>query len=192
MAEVRAQAAAKPGQKVVVDSTHSFSLVVPATWAVVSQADGKVELVSASTTLKFLYPAATTEVLAGATTTASELDGAPAFKDLPVFLPAPVEPNTRHAYHLYTLLLDLNKLNITRDQFLEEMTKNNIGVGVHFRAVHLHPYYQKRFKYRRGAFPNADWISERTVSLPLSPKLSAEDVNDVIMTVTKILTKHAR
>lgn len=78
MAEVRAQAAAKPGQKVVVDSTHSFSLVVPATWAVVSQADGKVELVSASTTLKFLYPAATTEVLAGATTTASELDGAPA------------------------------------------------------------------------------------------------------------------
>jgi dTDP-4-amino-4,6-dideoxygalactose transaminase len=112
-----------------------------------------------------------------------------AFKDLPVFTPAPIEHGTRHAYHLYTLLLDIANLNlnITRDKFLEEMTKRNIGVGVHYIALHLHPYYQKTFGYKRGDFPNAEWISDRTVSLPVSAKLSDEDVEDVIEAVKGIL-----
>lgn len=135
-----------------------------------------------------------------------------AFKNLPVFTPAPVENNTRHAYHLYTLLLDLDKIKITRDQFLDEMTKRNIGVGVHYIAVHLHPRYrynarnesylrsfaraifsylrpsdQSEFSYKKGDFPNAEWISERTVSIPLSPKLTDADVQDVIDAVTGIL-----
>jgi len=110
-----------------------------------------------------------------------------AFKDMPVFIPAPVEPNTRHAYHLYTLLLDIDNLKISRDQFLDEMTKHNIGVGVHYIALHLHPYYQERFGYKRGDFPNAEWISDRTVSLPLSAKLTDEDVEDVIEAVKDII-----
>ena len=112
-----------------------------------------------------------------------------AFKNLPVFTPAPVEPDTRHAYHLYTLLLDIDRLNITRDQFLNEMTKRNIGVGVHYIALHLHPYYQKTYGYNRGDFPNSEWISDRTVSLPLSAKLTDEDVIDVINTVRETLKK---
>lgn len=111
-----------------------------------------------------------------------------AFKDLPVFTPAPIEPDTRHAYHLYTLLLDIDNLKITRDQFLDEMTKHNIGVGVHYIALHLHPFYQEKFGYKRGDFPNAEWISDRTVSLPLSPKLTDEDVEDVIEAVRGVLT----
>ncbi|MGB2661350.1 MAG: DegT/DnrJ/EryC1/StrS family aminotransferase [Candidatus Omnitrophota bacterium] len=107
-----------------------------------------------------------------------------AFKDLPVFTPAPVEPDTRHAYHLYTLLLDIDNLKITRDEFLDEMTKQNIGVGVHYIALHLHPHYQKTFSYKEGDFPNAEWISDRTVSIPLSAKLTNEDVEDVIETVS--------
>ena len=110
-----------------------------------------------------------------------------AFKDLPVFTPAPIEPDTRHAYHLYTLLLDIDNLKITRDQFLDEMTKHNIGVGVHYIALHLHPFYQEKFGYKRGDFPNAEWISDRTVSLPLSPKLTDEDVEDVIEAVRGVL-----
>ena len=47
------------------------------------------------------------------------------------------------------------------------MTKQNIGVGVHYIALHLHPFYQERFGYKRGDFPNAEWISDKTVSLPL-------------------------
>ncbi len=112
-----------------------------------------------------------------------------AFKDLPAFTPAPVEPDTKHAYHLYTLLLDIDRLKITRDQFLDEMTKQNIGVGVHYIALHLHPYYQETFGYRRGNFPNAEWISDRTVSIPLSAKLTDKDVEDVIIAVKRILEK---
>ena len=113
-----------------------------------------------------------------------------AFRDLPVFTPAPVEPNTRHAYHLYTLLLDIDHLNITRDQFLDEMTKRKIGVGVHYIALHLHPYYRQTFGYKRGDFPNAEWISDRTVSIPLSAKLTDEDVDNVIEAIRCVLTWH--
>ncbi len=111
-----------------------------------------------------------------------------AFKDLPVFIPAPVAPDTKHAYHLYTLLLDIDRLSITRDQFLDEMTKRKIGVGVHYIALHLHPYYQQTLGHKRGDFPNAEWISDRTVSLPLSAKLTNADVDDVIEAVQSILT----
>jgi dTDP-4-amino-4,6-dideoxygalactose transaminase len=112
-----------------------------------------------------------------------------AFQELPVFLPAPVPADTRHAYHLYTLLLDTDRLRINRDQFLERMTKANIGVGVHYIALHLHPYYQRTFGYKRGDFPNAEWLSDRTISLPLSPKLSDADSADVIAAATEILSR---
>jgi len=112
-----------------------------------------------------------------------------AFQNLPVFTPAPIETNTRHAYHLYTLLLDIDKLNITRDEFLDEMTKKNIGVGVHYIALHLSTYYQKNFGYKQGDFSNAEWISDRSVSLPFSAKLTDEDIEDVINAVKDILEK---
>ncbi|MBL8013822.1 MAG: DegT/DnrJ/EryC1/StrS family aminotransferase [Candidatus Omnitrophica bacterium] len=112
-----------------------------------------------------------------------------AFKDLPVFVPAPVEANTKHAYHLYSLLLDINRLKITRDDFLNQMTKASIGVGVHYIALHLHPYYKKVYGYKKGDFKNAEWISNRTVSLPLSAKLTPADVKYVVECVRKILGK---
>ena len=74
---------------------------------------------------------------------------------------------------------------------MKEMTGHNIGVGVHYIAVHLHPYYQETFGYQRGDFPNAEWISDRTVSLPLSAKLTDDDVTDVIQTVVGIVGKDA-
>ena len=115
-----------------------------------------------------------------------------AFRDLPVFTPKPLEPDTTHSYHLYTILLDLDNLTITRDEFLSKMTKRKIGVGVHYIAVHLHSYYQKEFGYKRGDFPNAEWISDRTVSLPISPKLTEEDIRDVINAVKEILIAHRK
>jgi len=109
-----------------------------------------------------------------------------AFKDLPVLTPLAPETYMRHSYHLYTLLLDIDKIKITRDQFLSEMTQQNIGVGVHYIALHLNPYYQQTYGYKRGDFPNAEWISDRTCSIPLSAKLTDEDVEDVIDAVTSI------
>ncbi len=110
-----------------------------------------------------------------------------AFKNLPVITPKDPEANTRHAYHLYTLLIDIDRTKVTRDQFLTEMTKRKIGVGVHYIALHLQPFYQKTFGYKRGDYPNAEWVSDRTVSIPLSAKLTPADVNDVISAVKDIL-----
>jgi dTDP-4-amino-4,6-dideoxygalactose transaminase len=106
-----------------------------------------------------------------------------AFRNLPVFVPAAEAPGTRHARHLYTLLIDIDHVAGTRDDVLFALHQENIGTGVHYRAVHLHPYYREAFGYRPGDFPNAEWISDRTLSLPLSPKLTDEDVEDVVAAV---------
>lgn len=110
-----------------------------------------------------------------------------AFADLPVILPAAVEPNTRHARHLYTLLLDTERLNITRDEFLQSLYEENIGAGIHFVSLHLHEYYRNLSGHEPDDFPNAKYISDRTVSIPFSAKLSDEDVEDVIAAVKKVL-----
>lgn len=115
-----------------------------------------------------------------------------AFEKYPVFLPPPSSDNETHAYHLYTLLLDIDKLSITRDQFLAEMTKRRIGVGVHYIALNLHPFYQEAYGYRAGDFENAEWVSERTVSLPLSPKLTDSDVEYIVSNVRQVLERSAR
>ncbi len=108
------------------------------------------------------------------------------FADLPVIIPSPPEPNTKHAYHLYTILADLDKLKVNRDTILKALKAENIGVGVHFIALHLHPFYSKEYKLNRGDFPNAEYISDRTISLPFSSALSNKDVADVIQAVRKI------
>ncbi|MEI8344738.1 MAG: DegT/DnrJ/EryC1/StrS family aminotransferase [Candidatus Omnitrophota bacterium] len=115
-----------------------------------------------------------------------------ALRDLPLVLPKEPEKDTRHAYHLYTVLLQTEKLKISRDQFMDCIARHKIGVGVHYVALHLHPYYRKAFKYRRSDFPNAEWISDRTVSLPLSAGLRDSDVADVVGAVTRSLTSADR
>ena len=111
------------------------------------------------------------------------------FKNMPFIKLDPIKKNMRHAYHLYIILLDVNKIQITRDIFLEEMRKLNIGVGVHYTALHLHPYYKKKYKYRKGDLKNTEYISDRTVSLPLSPKLILKDQRDVVNAVKKIINQ---
>ncbi len=111
-----------------------------------------------------------------------------AFADLPVELPAPTEKDRVHALHLYTLLLKTEKLNISRDFFLQALHKENIGAGVHFLSLHVHEYYKKRFGFHTSDFPNALFYSDRTLSLPLSAKLTNSDVEDVIAAVRKVLT----
>ena len=115
-----------------------------------------------------------------------------AFKQLPLNSPLPPEDNTTHARHLYTVLLRLEELTADRNTIQQALFKNNIGTGIHFIALHLHPYYQEHFGYKRGDFPNAEFISDRTISLPLSAKLTDQDVTDVIEAVTKVLTHYKK
>lgn len=103
-----------------------------------------------------------------------------AFRDMLVGIPAPVEPGTRHAYHLYTIMVDEEIAGISRDAFMQEMTRNNIGVGVHYLSIPEHPFYQDTFGWKPEEYPNAMGIGRRTVSLPLSAKMTDEDVADVI------------
>ncbi len=103
-----------------------------------------------------------------------------AFAGLRCILPAAEEPGTRHAYHLYTPLVDIEHLDKTRDEVLAELTRRKIGTGVHYLALHTQPYYVKTLGHNRGDFPNAEFISDRTLSLPLSPKLTDQDADDVI------------
>ena len=110
-----------------------------------------------------------------------------AFADLPVDTPSPDGDSITHARHLYTLLIDEEKCGISRDSFLEKMRQYNIGAGVHYIGIHLHPYYAQEFGFSRDDFPHASWVSECTVSLPLSPKLKDRDVEDVISAVKKAI-----
>jgi len=108
-----------------------------------------------------------------------------AFADFPIGLPTDPEPQTRHAYHLYTILVEEENCGVSRDAFLNAMTENNIGVGVHYLSIPEHPYYQKTFGWQPEDYPNAMRIGRQTVSLPISAKLTDEDVEDVIEAVKR-------
>ena len=110
-----------------------------------------------------------------------------AFQDLPLTLPAPPEEGTRHAYHLYTVLVDSERTGVSRDAFMGALTAENVGVGVHYRSIPVQPYYAERFGWKPRDYPNSVSIGEQTVSLPLSAKLTDEDVHDVIQAVRKTL-----
>jgi dTDP-4-amino-4,6-dideoxygalactose transaminase len=111
-----------------------------------------------------------------------------AFADLPIGLPAPDERGNVHGRHLYTLMIDEQRCGIDRDTFMGRLHEMKIGSGVHYIAVHLHPFYHEQFGLRPEDLPNATWISNRTVSIPLSPKLTDADVADVISAVKLALT----
>ena len=114
-----------------------------------------------------------------------------AFENLPTTTPSE-EKDTVHGRHLYTLLLDLDNLKISRDEFLGEIVRENIGVGVHFISLHLQPYYKETFGLKKDDFPNSAFISERTISIPFSAKLTEKDVQDVINAITKVLNRNMR
>jgi dTDP-4-amino-4,6-dideoxygalactose transaminase len=106
---------------------------------------------------------------------------------LPLDLPAPPEAGTKHARHLYQVLVR-KESPIARDELLEQLTARRIGTGVHYRAVHLHPYYRDKYRLTRAQFPVATSMSEATLSLPLSPKVTFADQDDVTAALTAILS----
>jgi dTDP-4-amino-4,6-dideoxygalactose transaminase len=110
-----------------------------------------------------------------------------AFAALPVTRPAEPDSDTRHAYHLYTILIDDRRCGMTRDRFLDAMTARNIGVGVHYLSIPEHRYYRETFGWRPEDYPNATRIGRQTVSLPISAKLELSDVARVVEAVTDSL-----
>lgn len=113
-----------------------------------------------------------------------------AFADLPIGLPAPPASDTRHAHHLFTIMLDETRCGISRDAFLDAMNARRVGTGVHYLSVPEHPYYQQRYGWKPEQWPNAMRIGRQTVSLPLSPKLTDADVELVIDAVSGVILSH--
>ncbi len=115
-----------------------------------------------------------------------------AFASMPEIITPREDASIRHARHLYTILLRLERLSTDRNGFIQALQAENIGVGIHFTALHLHKFYRETFGYKRGDFPKAEYISDRTVSLPLSAKLADQDVEDVISAVKKVANYFSR
>lgn len=90
---------------------------------------------------------------------------------------APDYPHV-HSHHLYIVFLDLDRVTVSRDGFLAELKKRNIGTGIHFRAVHTQEYY-RTIGYGPGLLPETEWVSDRLFSLPLFPGMIEKDVGDV-------------
>jgi dTDP-4-amino-4,6-dideoxygalactose transaminase len=115
-----------------------------------------------------------------------------AFCKLPE-LQVPVErAEVESALHIYPLRLNLDRLSIDRRRFVEELKARNIGASVHFIPNHLHPYYRDKYGFLPGDFPVAYRNYHRLVSLPLHPRLSQIDVQDVIDAVTDVVACHRR
>jgi dTDP-4-amino-4,6-dideoxygalactose transaminase len=106
--------------------------------------------------------------------------------DLPLETPPPAEPDTRHARHLYQVLVEPGS-SLSRDDLLDGLTARKIGVGVHYRGVHLHPYYRDKYDLAPADLPVASAISEQTASLPLAPNVTEADQDDVVQALQELL-----
>ena len=98
----------------------------------------------------------------------------------------PPRDNPGHNWNMFCVLLPLERLTITRKQFIDAMHAKGIGTGISYEALHLATLY-RRYGYREGQFPSAERISRETVTLPLFPSMSFDDVDRVCEAVAEIL-----
>jgi len=109
-----------------------------------------------------------------------------AFAKLPAVKPLAVRPGASHAHHLYVVRLQLAELRLDRAKVFEALRAEGIGVNVHYRPVHLQPYYRQRFGTGPSLCPAAEAAYGGLLSLPIFPRMSEDDVEDVIKAVTKV------
>jgi len=112
-----------------------------------------------------------------------------AFGDVPQLEIPSEHPNCQHAWHLYLLRLNLDRIRVDRDQFVQELRAQNIGTSVHYIPLHMHPYYRDLYGYAPNDFPIALNEYRRVISLPIYSKMSEQDVDDVIGTVLKVVDR---
>ncbi len=114
-----------------------------------------------------------------------------AFKDMPELIIQKNIPESDTSRHLYIIQLNLDKLNCTRRQFFDAMSAENIQCQVHYVPVYWFPYY-KSLGYEKGLCPNAEKVYKGIMSIPLYPRLTDSDVDDVIHAVKKIIENYRK
>jgi perosamine synthetase len=102
------------------------------------------------------------------------------------------EDFVKAVYHIYVIQLRTEMLKVGRKEAFEALRAENIGVNVHYLPIHLHPFYENKFGYKRGDYPKAERYYERAITLPIFPKMSDEDVKDVIEAVRKVITSYRK
>jgi dTDP-4-amino-4,6-dideoxygalactose transaminase len=104
----------------------------------------------------------------------------------------PTSPSIRCAWHLYPVMVRLESLTCSRDEFMQALIRENIGTATHFRALFEQPYYKEKYGWRGDDYPNAKFASDRVFSIPLTTKIQKEDIQDVVTALTKVLRYYAR
>ena len=110
-----------------------------------------------------------------------------AFSQIPEIILPELRPRVSHARHLYTIMLHLDRLQAGRQEMFQSLRTAGIGVNVHYLPVHLHPFYQQRFRTAPGDCPAAEWCYERLLTLPLFPSMTSGQIDTVITTVSGVM-----
>lgn len=113
-------------------------------------------------------------------------------RELPLELPKKPDKDSKMAWHLFIVQLKLEELKASRNQIVSAINKENIGTGIHFYSLHLQPYYKETLGCKENDFPIAADISNRIISIPLSPKMNSIDVQDTINAMKKVLEYYSK
>ena len=114
------------------------------------------------------------------------------FKGIPEITIPHVVDDVEHAWHLYVIQLNLERLRVGRNEMIDLLKKQGIGTSVHFIPLHLHPYYRDNYGYLPNDFPVASSVFERIISLPIYPKMTEVDIQNVIEVVATLIKAHRR
>jgi len=98
-----------------------------------------------------------------------------------------VKKDVKNSWHLYVIQVNLEKLKVNRDYIFKALREENIGVNVHYIPVHYHSFYQNKFGLKKGILPNVEWLFPRLLTIPLFPRMSDDDVYDVINAIQKVI-----
>jgi dTDP-4-amino-4,6-dideoxygalactose transaminase len=115
-----------------------------------------------------------------------------ALADVPELRVLGEEPGVRHAYHLFVIVLDTDRLRGSREEIMADLRAEGIGTGIHFRSLTLHPFYRERYDLKPGEVPVAETVSERLLSLPLYPRMTPSDLDDVVTALRKVIAARRR
>jgi len=115
-----------------------------------------------------------------------------AFSQMKEIIIPPRGNDTKPVYHIYVIQLRTETLSVSRKEIFEALTLENIGVNVHYVPVHLHPFYQRQFGYRKGDYPISERYYERAITLPIFPGMTDDDADDVIKAVTKVAERYRK
>ena len=115
------------------------------------------------------------------------------FKDMQEIKIPEINPiDSNPVWHIYMIQVNLEKLKVDRREIFEALRAENIGVNVHYIPIHLQPYYRKRFGYYLGDFPKAENYYSRAITLPVFPKMSDKDIDDVVAAVKKVINYYKK